>query len=95
MSAKAIPMGLFQLGNLVATPNALRSLTHEEMIVALRRHQSGDWGDLTDTDKAENNTAMVEGCRILSLYHTNNGTKFWMITEADRSRTTVLLPEDY
>jgi hypothetical protein len=91
----AIPMGLFQLGNLVATSNALQSLTHEEMITALRRHQSGDWGDLTDADKAANNTALIDGSRILSHYHTANGTSFWIITEADRSATTVLLPEDY
>lgn len=95
MSPPNIPMGLFQLGNIVATANALRVLTHPDMIAGLRRHQAGDWGNLTDADKAENNTAMVEGSRILSSYHSANGTRFWIITEADRSATTVLLPEDY
>lgn len=86
---------LFPLGNVVATANAMHSLTHEEMVTGLHRHQSGDWGDLTDDDKTENASAMVEGRRILSLYTTPNGKQFWIITEADRSATTVLLPEDY
>ena len=95
MSALSIPMGLFQLGNIVATPNALRALAHDDMIAALRRHQSGDWGDLTAEDQAANNTAMIEDSRILSLYRSANGTTFWIITEADRSATTILLPDDY
>lgn len=94
MNTADIPMGLFQLGNLVASARAMRELTHAEMIAGLRRHQSADWGDLTEPELAENNTAMVEGSRILSLYHTRNGTQFWIMTEADRSETTVFLPED-
>lgn len=95
MSIPAIPMGLFPLGNIVATANAMDALTHEEMVSGLRRHQSGDWGDLQDDDLAENASALVEERRILSLYTTANGKQFWIITEADRSATTVLLPEDY
>jgi hypothetical protein len=73
----------------VATPNALRSLT------GIQRHQAGDWGNLTDDDRAANDSALVQGGRILSAYEAVNGTKFWLITEADRSVTTILLPEDY
>jgi hypothetical protein len=58
-------------------------------------HVVGDWGDLCAEDKEENNQALVEGMRILSAYAAANATKFWIITEADRSVTTVLLPEDY
>jgi len=55
----------------------------------------GDWGDLCDEDKKVNDRAVAEGSRILSAYQAVNSTKFWIITEADRSATTVLLPEDY
>jgi hypothetical protein len=95
MSAPDIPLGLFQLGNLVATASAMHTLTHEEMVSGLRRHQSGDWGDLQSNDQAENSSALLEGRRLMSLYTTASGKQFWIITEADRSATTVLLPEDY
>ena len=62
---------------------------------ALRRHVYGDWGDLDDEDKAENEFSVENGYRILSSYTSSNGIKFWVITEADRSATTVLLPEEY
>jgi hypothetical protein len=95
MSAPNIPLGLFRLGNLVATASAMESLTHEEMVSGLRRHQSGDWGDLQSDDQAENSSALLEGRRLMSRYTTAKGKQFWIITEADRSATTVLLPEDY
>ena len=95
MSTPAIPMGLFPLGNIVATASAMYALSHEEMVSGLRRHQSGDWGDLQKDDQAENASALLKGRRILSLYTSATGTQFWIITEADRSATTVLLPEDY
>jgi hypothetical protein len=93
MSALASPT--FPLGQLVATPNALEHITHEDIMAALQRHVAGDWGYVCAEDKQSNDRAVVEGTRILSVYHAANGTKFWLITEADRSVTTVLLPEDY
>ena len=58
-------------------------------------HQAGDWGDVCDDDRQANNRALTEGTRLLSVYHSATGVKFWIITEADRSITTVLCPEDY
>ncbi|MGE5474805.1 MAG: hypothetical protein ACM3UU_11350 [Ignavibacteriales bacterium] len=88
-------MEKFKLGQVVATPGALEELSREEISGALRRHSSGDWGDLCEEDKKENELALNEGFRILSAYKSANGKKFWIITEADRSVTTVLLPEEY
>jgi hypothetical protein len=59
------------------------------------RHVSGDWGDLNESDRQENELSVREGFRILSAYRMSDGTRFWIITEADRSVTTVLLPEEY
>ncbi len=95
MNAPPNPAAKFQLGQLVATPNALNHLTHEDILDALKRHQAGDWGELCAEDCQANDQALVEGTRLLSAYLAANGTKFWIITEADRSVTTVLLPEDY
>jgi hypothetical protein len=89
------PPHLFPLGKIVATAHALHSLTHEEMVVALSRHQSGDWGDLDDSDISANTASLSQGGRILSAYTTTNRLRFWIITEADRSLTTVLLTQDY
>lgn len=85
----------FPLGHLVATPNALANLSRSDIWRALRRHVTGDWGDVCGEDREANNQALRQGSRLLSVYHGENGTKFWIITEADRSATTVLLPEDY
>lgn len=93
MSACKLPS--LPVGKIVATPNALAQLTEEDMATALLRHVFGDWGDVYAEDKAQNDRALVDGTRILSVYHASNGTKFWIITEHDRSVTTVLLPEDY
>ncbi len=95
MSAKASPPVRFPLGNIVATPNALAHLTHTDIARAMLRHNAGDWGVLDAEDRAANDNALVEGTRLLSAYVAANGTKFWIITEADRSVTTVLLPEDH
>ncbi len=85
----------FELGHLVATPGALAAVTRDEMSLAIARHQCGDWGDVPAEDAKENDLSVAEGFRILSSYRTTSGTKFWVITEADRSATTVLLPEEY
>ena len=87
---------LFELGRVVATPTALATL--EEARVAprdlLARHQSGDWGELEAFDRRENARALLSGSRILSAYRTPVG-KIWIITEADRSSTCLLLPSEY
>ena len=87
--------GKFSLGQLVATPGALGVLTHDDILAALSRHVRGDWGDCCPDDAAENEFALGKHLRIFSVYHSADGTKFWVITEADRSVTTVLLPEEY
>ena len=95
MSATTVSAAKFQLGQIVATPNALNRLTQDDIRTGIIRHQSGDWGDLDADDRKENDQALERGTRLLSAYQASNGTKFWIITEADRSSTTVLLPEDY
>ena len=95
MSAKTIPIAVMRLGRLVATPNALESITQDDILLGIQRHQAGDWGNVTDDDRMANDQALVQGTRIVSAYNAGNGTRFWIITEADRSVTTVLLPEDY
>jgi hypothetical protein len=95
MSADLAPIAKFRLGKIVTTPNALSSITHEDILMGIRRHQAGDWGDVDTHDREANERALIEGTRLLSVYHAANGIKFLLITEADRSVTTVLLPEDY
>jgi hypothetical protein len=85
----------FPLGQTVITPNALERLTQADVLGALKRHAEGDWGDVCDEDRQENDLSLREGFRLLSVYHSGSGEKFWIITEADRSATTVLMPEDY
>jgi hypothetical protein len=87
----------FPIGQLVATPGALEAFRRagDSPFIYLRRHLHGDWGDLDAGDKAANNQALVDGIRLLSAYHLRDGTKIWLITEADRSATTFLLPEEY
>jgi hypothetical protein len=78
----------------VTTANASVRLSTEEVLTGLRRHSCGDWGDLCPEDMVANDDALKHGGRLLSAY--GDGTaRFWIITEADRSVTTVLLPEDY
>lgn len=88
-------MSLFELGALVATPGALEVLGPEEAPVLLRRHASGDWGDVPPGDTKENQRSLKHGWRILSSYETVSGEKVWIITEADRSSTCILLPSEY
>ena len=85
----------FPLGQLVATKNAVAALLPEDIKTALRRHVTGDWGDLPEEDQTTNENALVRGDRLFSVYHSLIGVKFYVITEWDRSLTTVLLPEDY
>lgn len=83
------------LGRIVMTRNALETLNPRDAANALRRHERLDWGDVCGEDRKTNNEAVKYGFRILSAYRDRNGTKFWIITEADRSVTTILLPEAY
>jgi hypothetical protein len=87
----------FDLGSIVATPGALQALesTGERPAMFLRRHVIGDWGDVDEHDRAENELSVRQGFRILSAYALSDGTRLWIITEADRSATTFLLPEEY
>jgi hypothetical protein len=94
MSAKAVPIALFRLGHIVATPHALEVLANEDIQTGITRHMGGDWGEVSPDDHSANDLALIEGTRILSVYR-SKGVKFWIITEADRSATTVLMPEDY
>ena len=95
MSAIAIPTAKFRLGKIVSTPNALAQLSQDDILLGIKRHQAGDWGEVPVGNSAANERALIEGTRLWSVYRAANGTKFWLITEADRSATTVLLPEDY
>ena len=79
----------------IFTAHAKSVLSDDEILKALKHHTCGDWGDTDTEDRERNDKALVEGERLLSIYHTDAGLKFWIITEADRSVTTVLLPEDY
>lgn len=87
----------FTLGQVVATPGALDTLrqANQTPFEFLQRHQAGDWGEVSPEDKQENDFSVVQGFRILSAYTLNTGVKLWLLTEADRSYTTLLLPEEY
>ncbi len=95
MSEQPIPVARFKAGRIVTTPKALEMLSHEDILRAIIRHQSGDWGELDAEDCEANDHAVNHGLRILSQYRSEKGVKFWIITEADRSSTCVLLPEEY
>ncbi len=88
---------LFDLGQLVATPGALAALEKagQNPMDFLSRHVTGDWGELPEKDKAENQLSLEKGFRLLSSYRTAAGEKVWAITESDRTVTTLLLPEEY
>ncbi len=90
-----VTLDLFSLGVVVETPGAKESIDQEKKAEALGRHRQGDWGDMCDEDKQSNARALVDGTRLLSCYSSADGLMFWIITEADRSVTTILLPEEY
>lgn len=84
-----------ELGRTLATPGVLAAVPNDEMLAALARHARGDWGEVSAADWKENDFSYSRRLRLVSSYTSSNGTKFWVITEADRSSTTVLLPEEY
>ena len=79
----------------MATPAVLDAVPFLEIQIALDRHRRHDWGDVCEEDRKRNDQALKTGERLLSVYKSGVGTKFWIITERDRSVTTVLLPSDY
>jgi hypothetical protein len=87
----------FLLGQTVATPGALEAFarTGEEPLPFLAQHATGTWGELDEEDEAANEVGVEHGFRILSAYRLADDTRIWIITEADRSVTTILLPEEY
>jgi hypothetical protein len=87
----------FPLGRILATPGALGAMkeAHVHPATLLLRHAHGDWGDLHRDDIHANELALRRGMRVLSAYVLGNGERVWLITEADRSATTILLPEEY
>lgn len=88
---------LFPPGQIVATPGALEALERngEPPLRYIKRHLSGDWGEVCPEDAQSNQDALQEGNRLMSVYSLSDGTKIWVITEWDRSVTTILLPEEY
>lgn len=95
---KILLAGFFPSGQIVSTPGALQALKTEGIGAEslLQRHFSGDWGDLCAQDKAENDFALTRALRIFSAYVLpRTRVKIWIITEADRSVTTLLLPDEY
>jgi hypothetical protein len=85
----------FDVGQVYMTRGAAAELHQEDVFEAFVRHIDGDWGDLDDFDKRQNEEALQYGSRLLSAYSDRNQRKFWIITEADRSATTILLPDEY
>ena len=91
------PRRTFALGQIAITPGAVWAFaaTGERPFLFLARHQHGDWGEVSPEDAAENAFSISHGFRILSAYTLKDGTRIWILTEADRSATTILLPEEY
>jgi hypothetical protein len=97
LKASAKSNGLFPLGKTLLTGGAIEALEDagQSANEFLSRHQQGDWGDVDEWDWGQNDSSARSDCRILSAYRTGNDVKLWVITEADRSATTVLLPSEY
>lgn len=87
----------FSLGQVVATPGAIDALARsgQSPMEFLNRHAVGDWGEVDEQDRQANDDSVVHGARLLSVYRTKLGDRIWIITEWDRSVTTLLLPDEY
>lgn len=96
-NSKRPPKPLFALGQVVATPGALSAMTELDTVPLdlIHRHVTGDWGDLGAEDQQQNLLAIRSSVRIFSSYKIGASVKIWIITEADRSSTTLLLPDEY
>jgi hypothetical protein len=90
----AIAHPKFPLGQTVITSNAQAQLDPADVQQGISRHARGDWGEVCPEDRQLNELSLKNGDRLLSVYR-SGGKRFWIITEADRSVTTVLMPEDY
>ena len=93
-----LPLGVkprFPLGHIAMTTRALRTLHLGDMSDALARHAQCDWGEISSEDRDRNESALWEMGRLHSVYHDRNGVKFWIMSEANRRATTVLLPDEY
>ena len=88
---------LFPLGDLYSTPGALAAVEEAKSTALdlVARHVTGDWSEMAKEDQQANEQAIAEGSRVFSAYHLSTGVKLWIITEADRSVTTLLLPSEY
>jgi hypothetical protein len=86
---------LFPSGRFLMTPGVMESVAQRDMLRALGRHLNGDWGRVCREDWVENELSLREGFRLFSVYDAADGTRFWIITEANRIATTVLLPSEY
>jgi len=95
MTKTTVRLAKLSLGQTVITSNAMSVLSHVDVLTALSRHVRGDWGDLCQEDWQANEKALIDGGRLFSVYMAESKLKFYVITEWDRSVTTVLLPEDY
>lgn len=93
--AKPLFINKFPLGRLVSTQGALDALEEEELHKLVQRHAACDWGECCDHDRQANEDALKSGARIFSAYRSRRGEKIWVITEADRRSTCVLLPSEY
>jgi hypothetical protein len=98
MDGGSVPLApKFALGQTVMTQGAATAFTTtgDHPFSFLARHVYGDWGEISEEDAAENEISVTQGFRVLSAYTLSDGTRIWIITEADRSVTTILLPEEY
>jgi hypothetical protein len=94
MSIAVFAIRRFDAGRIEVTPRAEEAIDNNDIAIALLRHTYGDWGLVPDEDRLANEFALEHQLRLLSVYEDSNGKRFWIITEADRSATTVLLPEE-
>jgi hypothetical protein len=92
---QGIPVKIFLLGRVQITPAALELIPDSEIRRALDRHHAMDWGVVCSEDWKRNDEALTHGGRVVSVYKTETGETFWLITEWDRTQTTILLPSDY
>ena len=88
---------LFEPGTLAATQSAFAAIerANQDVVDFFSRHVTGDWGEVSQEDRVENEVSLLNGYRLLSAYRTRLGERVWVLTEADRSMTTILLPEEY
>jgi len=94
MNDEKKPRGLFAIGRLVVSMNALSAISAKDAFTAMRRHAAGDWGECGPEDWQKNEVSLKEGFRLRSVYRSSEEVEFWIVTEADRRWTTILLPED-